>query len=107
MSKTHETWSKWLLDEMIIFSKFHEDWTKIVDFSLTDNFWTCADFFYSDLIFFSSAAGGALRSLSEMGAMLTMLTTGVKPGTTNTNRNNTANESKKSPKKEDNLGMEV
>merc|ERR1719225_1883341 len=53
------------------------------------------------------SAGGALRSLSEMGAMLTMLTTGVKPGTTNTNRNNTTNESKKSPKKEDNLVMDT
>ena len=107
MSNPNEILGKWLPHEAIIFQKFHEDWTKIVDSLLIASFWTCADFFYSDLIFFSSAAGGALRSLSEMGAMLTMLTTGVKPGTTNTNRNNTTNESKKSPKKEDNLGMEV
>ena len=27
-----------------------------------------------------ASEGGAIRSLSEMGAMLTMLTTGIKPG---------------------------
>jgi inositol 1,4,5-triphosphate receptor type 1 len=52
------------------------------------------------------SAGGAFRSLSEMGAMLTMLTTGVKPGSTgNANRNNApGNEQVKrsSSKKEEN-----
>ena len=38
--------------EMIIFTKFHADRTKIVDFSLMTNFRMCGVFvfFYSDLI---------------------------------------------------------
>ena len=34
MSNPHETWWKWLTDGFIIFIKFHEDWTKIVDLLL-------------------------------------------------------------------------
>lgn len=34
---------------------------------------------FDDKLHFTSAQGGALRSLSEMGAMLTMFTTGIKP----------------------------
>ena len=34
-------WGVWLL---IILTKFHEDWTKIVDFLLMANFWVCAVF---------------------------------------------------------------
>ena len=55
-----------------------------------------------------SAAGGALRSLSEMGAMLTMFTTAIKPGTNNSNRNNSSDGVKRSTtKKEDNLVMDT
>ena len=32
----------------LLFAKFHEDRTKIVDFSLMANFWKCAVFFSSD-----------------------------------------------------------
>ena len=41
---SNETWWKWLLHEAIIFTKFHEDWTKVADFLLMANFWTCAVF---------------------------------------------------------------
>ena len=34
----HETWGKSLAREVIIFTKFHEDWAKNVDFSLMANF---------------------------------------------------------------------
>ena len=44
LSNTHETWSKWLPQEMIIFAKFYEDWTKIVDILLTANFCKSAVF---------------------------------------------------------------
>ena len=49
LSYPHETWWKWLPHEAIILTKFHKDWTKIVDFLLMAYFWTCADSFYSDL----------------------------------------------------------
>ena len=50
LSNLHETWWKWLSHEAIIFTKFHKDWTEIVDFSLLiANFLMCVDFFYSDL----------------------------------------------------------
>ena len=51
-SNPNETWWKWLSHEAIIFTKFHEDWTKIVDFLLMAKFWTCLVFFYSDLRMF-------------------------------------------------------
>ena len=35
---------------MIIFTKFHKDRTKIVDFSLIAKFWACLLFFYSPSI---------------------------------------------------------
>ena len=38
LSNPHENWSKLLPHEMIIFTKFQEEWTKIVDFLQTDNF---------------------------------------------------------------------
>ena len=63
-----------------------------------------------DEIYFT-AAGGAFRSLSEMGAMLTMLTTGVKPGSTgNANRTNAPGNDqvkRSSSKKEENLVMDT
>ena len=43
----HETLWKWLSYEAFIFTKFHKDWTKIVDLSLMANFWMCP-FFCSD-----------------------------------------------------------
>ena len=68
--------------------------------------------------FFQSAAGGALRSLSEMGVMLTMLTTGIKPGSGGSggNRSNHSANSKQAgaggksgimTKKEDTLVMDT
>ena len=36
--------------EVMIFTKFHEDRTKIEDFLLMSNFWTCFSFFDSDFI---------------------------------------------------------
>ena len=44
MSNFFKTWSKWLPYEVIIFTKFHKDWTKIVDFLLMANFWKCPFF---------------------------------------------------------------
>ena len=41
----NETWRKSLTHEVIIFTKFHKDWTKIVDFLLMANFWKCPVFF--------------------------------------------------------------
>ena len=38
LSNPHETWWKWLPHEVIIFRKFHEDWTKIVDFFTNGQF---------------------------------------------------------------------
>ena len=37
---------KWLPYKVIIFTKFHEDWTKIVDFLLMANFWVCLISFF-------------------------------------------------------------
>ena len=34
---------------MIIFTKFHKDWTKIVDFLLIIQFWGCTCFLYRTL----------------------------------------------------------
>ena len=48
LSNPYETWWKWLPHEVIIFTKFHKDWTKIVDFLLMANFWTCEVFSCSD-----------------------------------------------------------
>ena len=65
---------------------------------------------YFFLFFINLAPGGALRSLSEMGAMFTMLTTGVKPGSTPASReNNTGNSGNPTTntKKEDNLVMDT
>ena len=50
-SNPYETWWKWLPLYIITFTKFHEDWTKNVDFLLMANFWTCAVFSYSDFTF--------------------------------------------------------
>ena len=36
--------SNWLSHLRDLLTKFHENWTKIVDFSLMAKFWTCADF---------------------------------------------------------------
>ena len=49
LSNLHETWWKWLSHEAIIFTKFHKDWTKIMDFLLMANFWTCPVFFAQNL----------------------------------------------------------
>ena len=45
MFNSHETLWKWLPYEVMIFTKFHEDTTKIVDFLLVANFWVCPIFF--------------------------------------------------------------
>ena len=45
----NETWWKLLPHEVIIFTKFYEDWTKNVDFLLMANFWTWALFFTQTL----------------------------------------------------------
>ena len=50
MSYPHETWWKWLPHEVIIFTKFHEDRTKIMDFLLMANFWKCPVSFAPDFI---------------------------------------------------------
>ena len=52
-------------------------------------------------LLFVIAAGGALRSLSEMGAMLTMFTTGFKPSKVKDKQPTNTN------KKEDNLVMDT
>ena len=44
MSYPQEKWWKWLPHEVIIFTKFQEDRTKIVDFLLMANFWECPFF---------------------------------------------------------------
>ena len=38
LSNLHETFSKYLAHEIIILTKFHEDWIKNVDFLLMANF---------------------------------------------------------------------
>ena len=50
LSDLYETGGKYSSHEVIIFTKFHEDKTKIVDFSLMANFLKCAVFFSSDFI---------------------------------------------------------
>ena len=49
-----EIWWKWSPHEMIIFIKFHEDWTKTVDFSLTANIWKCLVFFLQTFRLFAN-----------------------------------------------------
>ena len=44
LSNPHEILEKLLPHEVIIFTNFHKDWTKIVDFLLMTNFWTCPIF---------------------------------------------------------------
>ena len=48
-----ETWWKWLAHEIIIFTKFHKDWTKIVDLLLMANFLACPFFFAQTLVLLS------------------------------------------------------
>ena len=45
----YETWWKLSPHELIIFTKFHEDRTKIVDFLLMANFWKCPVFLLQTL----------------------------------------------------------
>ena len=47
LSNPHETLVKLLPHQVIIFKKFHEDWTKIVDFLLMADF-ERVSFFSSD-----------------------------------------------------------
>ena len=44
----YETWWKYSTHEAIIFTKFHKDWRKIVDFLFMAKFLTCPSFFCSD-----------------------------------------------------------
>jgi len=44
-SHPYEIW-KWLPHMIIFFTKFHEDWTKIVDFLLMGNFRACPVFLF-------------------------------------------------------------
>ena len=46
LSNLHETWWKWLSHEAIIFTNFHKDWTKIVDFLVIGNFLVCPVFLF-------------------------------------------------------------
>ena len=46
----HETWGKSLAREVIIFTKFHEDWAKNVDFLQMVYFWMCLVFYSPDFI---------------------------------------------------------
>ena len=46
----HETWWKKSPHELIIFTEFHKDRTKSVDFLIRANFWMCAVFYSSDFI---------------------------------------------------------
>ena len=48
LSYPHVTRGKSSPLEVIIFPKFHENSTKIVDFLLMDNFWMCLVFFDLD-----------------------------------------------------------
>ena len=50
LSNPNETWRKWLSHKEVIFTKFHEDWTKIIDFLLVAKFWTCLVFFTQTLV---------------------------------------------------------
>ena len=51
MSNPHETFGESLSHEVIIFTKFHEVWTKMLHFFLMANFLMCAFFSYSDFTF--------------------------------------------------------
>ena len=55
LSYPHETWWKWLPHEVIIFTKFHKDWTKYVIFSLMANFLMCPVFYSPDFKYLSKA----------------------------------------------------
>ena len=55
LSNAYETWRKRLSREAIIFTKFNDDWTKILDFLLLANFWMFAVFFTQTLDFFWDA----------------------------------------------------
>ena len=46
----YETWSKYWPHQMIILTKFHNDWAKIGDFLLKAHFSMCPIFFASDFI---------------------------------------------------------
>ena len=37
------------IDELVIFTKFHKDWVKIVDFSIKAYFWASNIFFHQSL----------------------------------------------------------
>ena len=43
----YETWPPWPNYELLILTKFHNDWVQIVDFSLMAYFWACVIFYYS------------------------------------------------------------
>ena len=51
LSYPHETWQKYSPHEVIIFTKFHEDRTKIVDFLSMANFWKCPVLFLQTLLY--------------------------------------------------------
>ena len=53
-SYPHETLWKWLSHEVMIFTMFHKDVTKNLDFSLLTNFWECLFFISSDFSQFYS-----------------------------------------------------
>ena len=46
---------------MIIFTKFHKDWTKNVDFLLLANFWMCLIFFTQTLYVKNAARGSKIE----------------------------------------------
>ena len=46
----YDTWSKLSPHELIILTKFHKDWAKIMEFLLIVNFWMCAGFFTQTLV---------------------------------------------------------
>ena len=48
LSNCHETWSKSLPHEVLILTKFHKDWAKIVELLVMANFVMCAVFIDSD-----------------------------------------------------------
>ena len=62
MSNPHETLWKWYHHELIIFTKFHQDWTKSVDFLTTANFWTLLGFFTQTLLSSQNKSNGQIRA---------------------------------------------
>ena len=64
LSNPHETLSKWSTHEVNIFTKFHEDQTRIVDFLPMVNFWMCP-FLSSDSILFTLLTSFHLFSRSS------------------------------------------